>query len=113
MQVDRRGDVPFAFDDLAGLVEAQDVRGGYFAPGELPGVGQIGAIVLLDGDMTGNMVVITLSIQHPAQQRHALVRSQFGQQCIPAWPGNVAGQEVVIKFIVLHSGVLLCSGCDP
>ncbi|MNP29544.1 hypothetical protein D3C76_1225730 [compost metagenome] len=73
VQVDGRGDVPLPFDHLALLVEAHDIRGGHFTPGQFPGVGQVSAVILANGDVAGDVVVIAFAIQHPTQQRHALL----------------------------------------
>ncbi|MPN04594.1 hypothetical protein SDC9_151836 [bioreactor metagenome] len=103
VQSNGRSDIPLALDHLALCIQPQDVRGRQLAPGQLPGVGKIAAVIQAQRDVARDMVVIAFAREHAAQQRDLLALGQLRQQRLATGTGCVFGEQLLIQAIVAHA----------
>src|SRR5271163_4168134 len=79
---DAQGNRPFALENVAVEVDTQDVVGVQLFPQQVPRVAQEGPVGLAVGDVTGQMVVVTLPPQGAGQENEFLAGREVGEKSV-------------------------------
>ena len=96
MQTQGGGDVPLTVENIARVIDGDDVAGGDLVPGQFPGIGQHPAVTDMEGDVPGDVLVPALLEQHAAHEGHLGLFAQFRQQGFAPRIGGEGFQYVVV-----------------